>query len=181
MAIEENEMEIIYEETYEDRRRITFDQLYNKITILLFGVIPFVCLMIFEVVMIIIGFTSEFSYIGILLMITLPSIYIFVSLMLPIGMIIIEKVRWKFEIKMPKERKWSLNKEGIIIDEIFRKQKYSWDQVSVVRDKMRNTLWFHFMDIFLGFIPKRVLDDDQMKQLKTILLIYLESDKVKLE
>jgi len=179
LTSKETLMEINYVLTYEDLRNDTFSQLYQKLFVILFGLIPLVGLIVFEIVFIILGIKNGFTEIYIMNMIIFPSIFVILATHLPIGIIIIEKIRWHSTSKIPLERKWILNDDGLIIDEIYQKKKYSWEQITRVSNDLRSSIWFIFGNMLIGTLPKRVLDDEQMERLYIILSSKLASEKIK--
>ena len=179
MGIEEEEIVLKFNMEYEDYRKHTFDQLYNKVTFILFGLIPLIGILIFEIIMIVIGLRFGFNVVRIFFMAFIPGLFIIIAIYLPIAMIVIEKIRWKKTSKLPKERTWIINNEGIIIDEIYNKYKYNWIQISNVNNNMKNVINFIVIERFLHIIPKRVLNEDQSKKLSFILKQNLEADKLK--
>ncbi|NHK32571.1 MAG: YcxB family protein [Asgard group archaeon] len=180
-SIETDELEISYEVTYEDEKKLLFDILYNKKTFLYFIVIPIIFILIFEVIMIIIGVLNQFSFNMKFTMILIPSFFLLLLILFLLSSLIAVKLNWRFRNKMPLHKKIIINDKWILIDEIFAKSKHSWDEISQVTNNMRNFIAIFIGGVFVHIIPKGVLEKETFQQLLDILNKKLKSYKIKIQ
>ncbi len=173
-------MEISYEVTFEDERNTLFDLIYNKKSLLYLGLIPVTCILIFEGIMITLGVLIQFTFIMTATMIIIPSLYLLVIILLPIVSIFTVKSNWRKRSKMPLQVNIIINEDGILVDEIFAKNKYLWKEITRVTNKLRHHIIINFGGIFIHTIPKRVLKEEEYQQLLAFFETKLDNDKLKI-
>ena len=101
--------------------------------------------------------------------------YILMPLFLYLG----ELFRWNNIKKLPLDKRWYFTDEGITVDEIYAKRKFTWEQVTRVANRRTSDIWFSSNNLIIGCLPKRVLNQEQLKQLEQILNKKLDSQILK--
>ena len=81
---------------------------------------------------------------------------------------------------MPLQRNIIINEDGIIVDEIFAKNKYLWQEITRVTNKLRHHIIINVGGMFIHTIPKRVLKEEEYQQLLAFFETKLDKDKLKI-
>jgi len=177
----EQELEIDYIYDYKEFKETNLHPT-SIASILCCNVIPIAGILFFELILLIVCLTSGFSEIRVYSMILIPSIYGAIVLLYTPSYLILLKIQWKRLSKLPLERKWIFTNEGIIVDKTYIRTLHRWAIIQKVVEG-KKTIQFRITDnktfnLTFDLIPKRALSVEQYELLQTILLKYLDSNKI---
>lgn len=172
-------LRITYKVTFQDIKKTIFDVIFSKKVILKYGLVALIISLVLETVMIILGFLFDFNFLLIFMMIFIPSLFVFIAILFIPATYLTLAIFWKQTKKLPLEKTWIFTPKRIIIDEVFQKAVFEWEQIKTVDFCLRNTISFKVNILDFYQIPKRVFDEKSLANLQEILDKALDQDKIK--
>lgn len=141
-------------------------------------IIPFVGVLIIELIFLIVCLIFGFSEMRIFYMIFIAAVYFLFIFLYTLLWLIILRVLWKNTTRLPLECKWIFKKEGVIVDKTYTKTIHKWSSIQGIKIWKRSiffgTTKNRLFQLGFGNLRIRFLTENQFEELIVVLQKYLD-------